>query len=205
MSLLNDITALDFETTGYSPKRGRVIEIGAIRCIQGKIVSQFQTLVKFEGKLSGKITAITGIRQQDLEAGMDEKTAFAILRNLIGNSLIVAHNAPFDLGFLHEAYGRLSTQTVLNNNFLDTLSVCRTRHPSPRSLGDMCRAYHIPLLRPHRALEDASACLELFFKLHEESPADDFINKVVINPKYGIPKWLPPNAVLATYTSQTAS
>lgn len=192
-SVLDNVTALDFETTGLGSGKGRVIEIAALRGSGGKVVSQFQTMVRLEGKLPAKITEITGIRPEDLVHGMKERTAFQILQDFIGDSVVVMHNAPYDLGFLYSAYRRLKLP-ARQHLFLDTLSVCRLRQPSPRSLPDMCRAYGIEHTRWHRALPDTTATWKLLHRLHEESPVDPLLNKIVVNPKYGWPKWLPPFA-----------
>lgn len=191
--ILDNVTVLDFETTGLPGSKARVIEMAALRSAGGKVVAQFQTMVKLEGELPPKITQITGIRAEDLEHGLEEHAAFTILQAFIGDSVVAAHNAPYDLGFLYKAYKRLRLPPT-HHPFLDTLSVCRLRQPSPRSLPDMCRAYGIPLTRWHRALPDTTATWHLLHRLHAESPIDPMLNKVVVNPKYGAPRWLPPYA-----------
>ncbi|RNI28780.1 3'-5' exonuclease [Rufibacter latericius] len=195
--LLSNVTALDFETTGVSGSKGRVIEIAAVKSAYGQITGRFHTLVKLKGELPRKITEITGITPEDLVNGMDERAAFTILKEFIGDSTVVAHNAPFDLGFLYSTYRRLRLGPV-QHPFLDTLSVCRLRQPSPRNLPDMCKAYGIPLTRWHRALPDATATWQLLHRLHEESPLDEMRNKLVLNPRYGTPYWLPPMAEILT-------
>ncbi len=184
---------LDFETTGVSGGKGRVIEIAALKGSHHQITGRFHTLVQLKGELPPKITEITGITAQDLVHGMEERAAFSILREFIGASTVVAHNIPFDLGFLYSTYRRLKLEPVAHP-FLDTLSVCRLRQPSPRSLPDMCKAYGIPLTRWHRALPDATATWHLLQRLHQESPLDHLRNKLVLNPRYGAPRWLPPLA-----------
>ncbi|GAA4306572.1 hypothetical protein GCM10023183_21900 [Nibribacter koreensis] len=195
INVLENVTVLDFETTGLSASKGRVIEIAALRGAHGKVVSQFQTMVKVNIPLPRKITEITGIRDEDLVHGMQEQAAFTILREFIGDSVVVAHNAPYDLSFLYAAYRRFKMPAT-QHPFLDTLSVCRMRQPSPRSLADMCRVYNVPLPRWHRALPDTTATWHLLHRLHEESSVDPLLNKLVINPKYGSPRWLPPFAEL---------
>jgi DNA polymerase III subunit epsilon len=191
--VLSNVTALDFETTGVGGGKGRVIEIAALKSANGQLTGRFQTLVKLKGELPPKITQLTGITAQELAYGMEERAAFSILKEFIGDSTVVAHNAPFDLGFLYSTYRRLKLGPA-QHPFIDTLSVCRLRQPSPRSLPDMCKAYGIPLSRWHRALPDATATWHLLHRLHEESPLDDMRNKLVLNPKYGTPFWLPPLA-----------
>ncbi|MBA9079373.1 MULTISPECIES: 3'-5' exonuclease [Rufibacter] len=202
--VLDNVTALDFETTGLSASKGRVIEMAALKSSGGKVVTQFQTMVKLKGKIPAKTTQLTGIRQEDVRQGMEERTAFLILQELIGDSVVVMHNAPYDLAFLYSAYQRLSLPPV-QHPFLDTLSVCRLRQPSPRSLPDMCRAYGIEHTRWHRALPDTTATWKLLHRLHEESPVDPLLNKIVVNPQYGWPKWLPPLAEILLPPDTSAS
>ncbi|MFC6997006.1 3'-5' exonuclease [Rufibacter roseus] len=193
VQVLDNYTVLDFETTGVSGSKGQVIEIGALKGAGAKVTARFHALIKLQGELPPKITEITGITATDLENGIDERSAFTILQEFIGDSVVVAHNAPFDLGFLYNTYRRLKLKPT-QHPFLDTLSVCRLRQPSPRSLQAMCQTYGIKHSHWHRALPDATATLYLLHKLHEEASIDPFLNKIVVNPKYGSPKLLPPFA-----------
>ncbi|MFC5402873.1 PolC-type DNA polymerase III [Cohnella soli] len=190
---LDNITVLDFETSGLDPARDRVIEVAAIRCFGGEIVSQFQTLIRFEGALAPKITEITGITSADLVNGMDEETAFRILNRMIGDSTIVAHNAMFDLGFLHHTLLRLANRSF-PNDFLDTLTIARERHTFPHNLKDMCLRYGIELEGAHRSLNDVIACWKLLEKMNEEQSVSNYINVLGYMKKYGMPKWHPSKA-----------
>jgi DNA polymerase-3 subunit epsilon len=189
------ITVLDFETTGLDCENDRVIEMAAVRCFNGQIVSEFSTLVKFDGELSPKITEITGIQKSDLEDALDEDTAFRVLNRFIGNSIIVAHNAGFDMGFLHHSLMRLAGRSF-ENDFIDTLTIARSRFSYPHTLTEMCNKLDIELNGAHRALNDVIGCFEVLKKMHELKAADDFINKLGYKAKYGKPKWVPNKAVL---------
>ncbi|WP_028611749.1 3'-5' exonuclease [Paenibacillus harenae] len=188
-------TVIDFETSGLDPKKDRVIEMAAIRCVNGEIASEFSTLVRYDGKLSAKITEITGITDEMTATGMDEDTAFRILNRMIGDHILIAHNAAFDLGFLHHSLLRIAGRSF-HNSFIDTLTISRARHFYPHTLGDMCGRYSIPLIGGHRALNDVIACWELFRKLNEEQPVDNYLNKLGYLRKYGPPAWSPPVALL---------
>ncbi len=193
--MIDDITVFDFETSGLDPEKDQVIELAAIRCIKGEIVSSFSTLIQYDKILAPKITELTGIKQSDLVNGMTERHAFAILRNLMGNSTIVAHNAGFDLGFLHYTLLRLDKPTF-SNRFIDTMTICRERYtyrskPEGHKLEGMCTRLGIKLEGAHRALADVYACWELLKLLHAESPIDQFLNQLGYMRKYGPPKWMP--------------
>ncbi|MCD9022927.1 3'-5' exonuclease [Cohnella sp. NL03-T5] len=191
--MLDNITVLDFETSGLDPARDRVIEMAAIRCYGGEIVSQFSTLIRFKGALPPKITEITGITSEDLVNGMDEETAFRILNRLIGDSTIVAHNAMFDLSFLHHTLLRLANRSF-NNSFLDTLTISRNRHTYPHNLKEMCDRYGIVLEGAHRSINDVYACWKLLEKMNEEKSVESDLNVLGYMKKYGMPKWYPTHA-----------
>ena len=202
--MINDVTVFDFETTGTNPENDRIIEVGAIRCINGEIVSQFQTLVKLDGELPTKITEITGITDADLVGGMDEDIAFKILRNLAKDSLLVAHNAAFDLAFLHYWMQRTGGRTF-SNHFIDTMTIARDRHPYPHKLTDMTERYGIELTGAHRALNDVIGCWELLKAMHVEQPVEDWIDRIGYLSKYGPPKWTPKHAKLFGTSNRYAS
>jgi len=192
--MLRNLTIFDFETTGLDPQRDRVIEIAAIRVIDGVVASEFRTLIQYEGKLAPKITEITGITDEDLAYGMDEVTAFKILNRFLGNHVLVAHNAAFDLSFLHYTLKRLAGRSF-NNSFLDTLTISRDRSVYPYTLSDMCNRYAVPLEGAHRALNDVNGCWKLLEALYNEAPIDTYINKLGYLKKYGPPKWMPDYAI----------
>lgn len=193
--MLSNLTVFDFETTGLNPLEERVIEMAAIRVIDGEIVTGFHTLVNPDRPLTPKITEITGITDGMLVGAMAEGIAFRILRNIMGNSLLVAHNAAFDLQFLHCAMQRLSGKTF-DNHFIDTMTISRERTTFPHKLVDMCGKYGIELEGAHRALNDVEGCWRLLQKMHEDDPVDGYLNKLGFLNKYGPPAWAPEHAVL---------
>ncbi len=193
--MINEITVFDFETTGLNAEKDRVIEMAAIRIANGQVVGEFSTLVQYDGVLAPKITEITGIHDAELKHGFDEVTAFKIFNRFIGNSVIVAHNAAFDLGFLHHSLLRLAKRSF-NNSFIDTLTISRERTFFPYKLVDLCGRYNIELIGAHRALSDVYGCWHLYEALSKEVRINDYINKLGYMSKYGPPKWAPDYAVL---------
>jgi DNA polymerase-3 subunit epsilon len=189
-----NFTIFDFETTGLDPEKDRVIEMAAVRVCDGHIVSEFSTLVK-NGPVVPKITEITGITNEELEHGMPDRTAFQILNRYLGDSILVAHNAAFDLAFLHHSLMRNADRTF-ENSFYDTLTISRDRHYYPHKLTDMCDRYGIKLEGAHRALNDVYGCWDLLKKMHEEDPVDKWLNKLGYMKKYGAPKWTPEHAII---------
>ncbi|MOA21568.1 DNA polymerase III PolC-type [compost metagenome] len=126
---------------------------------------------------------------------MDEDTAFRILNRMLGDHVLIAHNAAFDLSFLHHSLLRIAGRSF-TNSFIDTLTISRERHYYPHTLGEMSNRYGIPLIGGHRALNDVIACWELFRKMNEEQPVDDYLNKLGYLKKFGPPAWSPPGTML---------
>jgi DNA polymerase-3 subunit epsilon len=195
MAMISDITVFDFETSGLDAQKDRVIEMAAIRIANGQVVGEFSTLVQYDGVLSPKIIELTGIQDEALRHGFDEVTAFKIFNRFIGNSVIVAHNAAFDLGFLHYSLKRMAGRSF-NNSFIDTLTISRDRTFFPYKLVDLCDRYQIELVGAHRALSDVYGCWHLFEKLSQEVNIHDYLNQLGYMRKYGPPKWSPDYAVL---------
>lgn len=189
------ITILDFETSGLNPEKDRVIEIAAIRCKGEKIISEFSTLVKFDGTLSPKIIQLTGIDPIDLKEGLTEDTAFRILNRFLEDSLLIAHNAAFDLSFLHFTLMRLANRTF-SNPFIDTLTISRDILYYPYTLEATCDRYAIRLDGGHRAMNDVYACWEIYKRFMKEVDTSKYINKLGYLRKYGPPKWTPAYASL---------
>lgn len=189
------ITVFDFETSGLNPQKDQVIEIAAIRCKGDKVVSEFSTLVQFDGFLNPKIVELTGIEREDLEHGLTEDTAFRILNRLLTDSLLVAHNAAFDLSFLHFTLMRLANRSF-TNPFIDTLTISRDLLYYPYTLKDTCDHYAVALEGAHRAMNDVYACWEIYKRFAQEVDLNTYVNKLSYLRKYGPPKWTPSYATL---------
>lgn len=184
------LTIIDFETTGLHGENDRVVEIAAMRVFGGKITAEFSTLVKVPFDVPEKTTELTGIKTEDLTEALDDETAFRILNRFIQDSVIVAHNAAFDMWFLHGGLMRNAGRSF-ENDFIDTLTICRGLFPYPHTLGDMAKRFNITLDGAHRALNDTRACFELLNFIHEHHPVDEFLNILGYKAKYGPPKFCP--------------
>ncbi|MGM0882552.1 MAG: 3'-5' exonuclease [Bacillota bacterium] len=194
--MLNDICVFDFETTGLDHANDQVIEMAAIRVIKGRIVTSFNTFLRLDRELPAKITELTGITADDLVGGMAEKAAFLCLRHIMGpDSLLVAHNAAFDLQFLHHAMQRLADKTFANP-FIDTLTIARDRTTYPHKLTNMCDKYGIKLEGAHRALADVEGTLALLQAMNKAHPVDEYVNRLGYLKKHGPPAWIPNHAIL---------
>ncbi len=197
--MLNDITILDFETTGLDSVNDRVVEMAALRVIDGQIHSQWHTLVNPEGvMISAKAQEINKLTDEQVAKGRTPLQSFAILRNFLGDSTIVAHNAAFDLDFLNINYLRLE-RPELTNHFLCTRTVAAFRYPAPHSLESLCPRFNITNENAHRAMSDVNATYALLLKFMEVDGLEEFVNVLGYDKRFGLPKWKPAYAILRGY------
>jgi len=165
---LADVTfvALDLETTGARPGPGKITEVGAVRIRGFQELERFSTLINPMRPIPPMITRITGITQEMVaEAPRIEEVIQELLEFLRG-AVLVAHNAPFDLGFLNYELQRL-TGRRLGDGAIDTLPLARALAPGLPNyrLGTVADALAAPVSPCHRALADAQAAGHVFVTL----------------------------------------
>lgn len=153
---------LDFETTGLSHLSDRVIEIGAVKVREGKIVDQFESFINPRRPLPAIITSLTGITNQMVRSAPLAEEVFPKLKNFVETDHIIAHNAAFDSGFFVSEMNRLAHKP--QNNFLCTLMLARRIYPELKShkLEMLCSHLHLHNDRAHRALSDVKVTLQVF-------------------------------------------
>jgi DNA polymerase-3 subunit alpha (Gram-positive type) len=155
----------DVETTGLSAVYNRIIELAAVKINKGEIIERFESFVNPHEPISDLITGITGITDDMVK---DAPNIDAVLRDFltfIEGHTLVAHNASFDMGFLHIGYKKLDIE--LKNPVLDTLELARFLYPEMRNhrLNTLCKKLDIELLNHHRAVYDAEATSYLLWKM----------------------------------------
>ena len=209
--LLNNLCVFDFETTGLDPFTEHVTELAAVRLRGGREVGSLTTFVNFGGEVPDFITELTGITTAQCAAGLPPRTAFALLRNFIGQDTLVAHNAAFDCAFLEQMYGRLGASSGLANNFLcsKTLAVASTpgvvslgldkkgKALGPYTLANLCRHFDIELTGAHRALNDVRATaqlLDLLRATYNEEGTEALLNCCGMGPSHYPQRGLPAHA-----------
>lgn len=191
---------LDFETTGFNPQTDSLVEVCAMRVIDGEITSVFNTLIHYEGEWT------EGLQKghhtpEDLAKGMDEDVVTHILAHMLSDGsaegmMIIAYNALFDMSFLQAMFDRNGWGTELSNPFIDPLTIARDRHSYPHKLGDMCKKYKVGLEEAHMAYDDTLALVALTNKMHEEKDIREYINVAGYKAQYGPPEWAPRHANL---------
>ena len=161
--------ALDLETTGLDPEREEIIEIGAVKFQGTEAVDTFETLVNPRRNLPAFITQLTGITQRQVDTAPPLSAVAGQLVAFLGRWPLVGHNVAFDLAFLARA------GLSLNNPRYDTHDLASLFMPRATgySLSGLTRALGLSHDRPHRALEDARACQQLFVALLQKALAAD--------------------------------
>jgi DNA polymerase III subunit epsilon len=160
---------VDVETTGLSPRRrDRVIEIGAVAIEDGSFAAEFQTLIQVPRDIPWQATLIHGITDEMLAGQPAPEDVFPALKEFIGESILIAHNAPFDLAFLRYEFDLLGFP--LNNRSICTLKLARRRlpHLSNHRLETVARHVLGGLPhggRLHRALDDARLTAQIWLAL----------------------------------------
>jgi DNA polymerase III subunit epsilon len=155
---------LDLETTGLSPSRDEIVEIGAIKAtLSSETHATFHLLVRPGRKIPKRITEITGITQAMVEAnGVILKEALVEFLAFVGDLPVVSFNAEFDIGFLCHAAAREGLQ--FENRYACALKRARRAWPGLPSykLIDLARMGNLPVADAHRALGDSMRALLVF-------------------------------------------
>lgn len=156
---------VDTETTGTSASMDRIIEIGAVKVLDGQVVDEFDQLVNPGTLIPSRITRLTRITNGMVfgKPGIDEVLPAFV--EFLGDSVLVAHNLSFDMGFLNAELHRLDSHPI-DNTSLCTLRLARRLLKGLRSKGLSALAafYGIEINGRHRALGDAKATAEILLR-----------------------------------------
>ncbi len=155
----------DFETTGFSPPRDKITEIGAVKVLEGEIAESFSQLINPERYIPGRITELTGISNEMVADMPTIEEALPAFLEFAEGLPLVAHNAPFDCKFLFceaEKLGISVTAPVA-----DTLRLARRRWPGLPSykLTFLTDYFCIAQEDAHRAWCDAEATAKLYLMM----------------------------------------
>jgi DNA polymerase-3 subunit alpha (Gram-positive type) len=163
-TLSDDFVVFDIETTGFSPVKNRIIEIGAVKVSGGKIADRFSVFVNPEVPIPFEIEKLTGIND---EMVMNEETIDVILPRFLEfcrDCVLVAHNAGFDMSFIMENCKRQGIPQDFT--YVDTVPIARMLLPgqAKHTLDAVAKTLGISLENHHRAVDDAECTAEIFVK-----------------------------------------
>lgn len=155
----------DLETTGLDAASDSIIEIAAIKIVDGNVKESFSCFVNPEVQLPQKIVELTNITDEMLAHSYKISDVIGDFYKFTRDAILVAHNAPFDMGFLTIA-GRKNFYNF-DNAFIDTLALSRKTLTSLRhhNLDSVCKALNISLVGAHRAINDTLATAKVFIEL----------------------------------------
>ena len=157
------IVALDFETTGLYPETDRIIEIGAVKAFGGRIISEYNYLVDPGIIVPSDASRISGITTDMVRGQATFADLAEELTSFLADAVIIAHNLPFDLGFLTSELARIDRSRP-DYLALDSCVLARKTLPGMGSyaLSSLAQALGLETGTSHRALDDARTCLLLF-------------------------------------------
>lgn len=176
----------DVETTGLSATYDTIIELAAVKVHQGEIIDRFESFANPKRSLSQTIINITGITDDMLVDAPDVDSVLKDFREWMGDAVLVAHNATFDIGFINQGFSKLGFEKV-SNPIIDTLELARFLFPQlgNHRLNTLCKHLNVELVQHHRAIYDAEATGKLFWKFVELLQELDITNHQQLNNHMG--------------------
>ena len=165
MDLEEEYVSFDLETTGLSSREDTIIEIGAVVMKGGKELDRFQTFVDPGRKLEKKIVDLTGITDDMLKGAPKIGEVMPKFLEFVGDRVLVAHNADFDVGFVRAECKRLDLEFTPTS--LDTLILSQNllQHLNKFKLNIVADALSLPEFNHHRAADDAVTCGLIYDRL----------------------------------------
>ena len=197
VSLDDSIVIFDLETTGLNANFNRIIEIGAVRVKNCDVVESFNIFVNPNTPIPPHITELTGISDDMVKDAVDEKTALEKFYDFCKDSrILVAHNAPFDTGFLKATAARHNLPYEFTS--IDTVPILRTLYPELKrvTLDNVAKFLKLPPFNHHRACDDAQMLSDIFRAMVNKLKKEFDVNTTLeINEKFNTadPKRLHPN------------
>src|SRR5699024_2423047 len=172
----------DVETTGLSPVYDTIIELAGVKMYQGEIIDRFERFANPHQALSDTIIRITGITDDMLVDAPEVGDVLEEFHEWVGDSVLVAHNATFDIGFLNQGYEKIDYPKVANS-VIDPLELARFvfPHMGNHRLNTLCKHINVELVQHHRAVYDAEATAYLFWHLIEQLSEQDIFNITEVN------------------------
>jgi DNA polymerase-3 subunit epsilon len=160
---------LDVETTGLSPKNGdRVIEIGAVAIENQVNIAEFSSLIDVDKMIPWRVRQVHGITNEMLSGEPKADEVLPDFYEFIAGSILVAHNASFDIRFLRHEFALLGMS--LNNRSLCTLKMSRKQYPhlpnyKLETVGRYLLGSSCMRMQRHRALDDAKLAAMIWLKM----------------------------------------
>jgi len=185
-----DFVVVDVEATGAKTPPNRLIELGAYRIRGGRIVDKFLSLVNPEIPIPRFVASLTGISNDMVKTAPVFADVAPQWLDFVSDSVLVAHNAPFDTSFLNHEISRVYPGHRMVNPHLCTVRLSRRALPdlSNHRLDTIASHFSIPIISRHRAGSDALATAEIFIILLTELEANHGIKDLAGARRFQFPE-----------------
>ena len=172
----------DLETTGISHITEKITEVGIIKIKNGEVIDTFECFVNPEKPIPQKVVEVTHITDDMVKDAETIDKVMPKILEFMGDSVLVAHNADFDIGFMKYNCEKLGLK--LDNTYIDTLRLARAMFPefTKYKLGIIAEKLGIKVDVAHRALDDVKTLVAVFKEMIERAKEkkakiiDDFDN-----------------------------
>ena len=163
-SLKGTYVVFDLETTGFSSVKDKIIEIGAVKVENGEITDKYSTFVNPKIPIPFRITQLTSITDEMVMESPEIETILPQFLKFVGDAVLVAHNASFDVSFIEENCKQQGIEPDFTS--VDTVGLARVLLPtlSKFKLNVVAKALNISQEHHHRAVDDARVTAEIYVK-----------------------------------------
>ncbi len=158
-------TVIDTETTGLHSASDHILEIGAVKFDKTGILDTYNQLINPEIKISETVIQLCHINDEMVKDCPVIKDVLPEFISFLDKSIIIAHNATFDINFINEELNRCKKKP-LSNPIIDTLALTRWAYPKLGKYNQpfLAAAFNIEIKNAHRAEDDARVCREIFLR-----------------------------------------
>ncbi len=176
MQLPTSYCLIDLETTGLSANVDDAIEVAVIKVVDNKITETYESFIFTDIMIPEFIKTLTGITQDDVDNAPKPQVVWNDVKQLIGDDIIVAHNANFDINFMYDEMVENGIEPI-SNDFVDTLRLSRIAFKDFKNhkFKTLIKELGIEHNQLHRALEDVKCTFQVYKNIQESISDDDLI------------------------------
>jgi DNA polymerase III subunit alpha, Gram-positive type len=166
----------DVETTGLSAVYDTIIELAAVKIHKGEVIDKFEAFANPHHPLSATTIELTGITDDMVSSAPDIDVVLTDFREWMGDSILVAHNASFDIGFLNMGLQKIGLEKSANP-VIDTLELGRFLYPTFKNyrLNTLAKKFDIELTQHHRAIYDTEATGHILLKMLKDATEKEIL------------------------------
>ncbi|MDO4942477.1 MAG: 3'-5' exonuclease [Lachnospiraceae bacterium] len=168
-----EYVAFDLETTGLSEEKDEIIEVGAVKIRNHKIVGKYNQVINPHCAIPDQIIKLTGIQQELVDCGREKEDVIREFYDFCDGYPLLGHNVMFDYRFMKKAMSQYGIP--FEKNGMDTFQIAKKllkNDIKSKSLGSLCSYYHYTNPSAHRAYHDALATVIVYEKMKQQFPDD---------------------------------